>query len=78
MDRAGIERLPFSTSSARDRFINARSPKAHDDTHPAVTTVILRPETLAYLRNVGDLTVNNEVFALLNFGHLDFVHSMDG
>src|ERR1019366_3594267 len=49
-----------------------------DDTQPAVTTVILRSETLAHLGDIGDLTLNNEVLALLNLGHLDLVHSLDG
>src|ERR1700687_2334214 len=49
-----------------------------DDTQPAVTTVVLRPEILTDLGDVGYLTLDNEVLALLNLGHLDLVHSLDG
>src|ERR1700681_3746155 len=39
-----------------------------DDTQAAVTTVILCLEILTHLGDVGDLTLDNEVLALLNLG----------
>src|SRR5665213_1791622 len=49
-----------------------------DDTQPAVTAVILRCEILARLCDIGNLSANNEVFALLDFSELDLVHVMHG
>jgi len=41
-----------------------------DDTQTAITTVILRPEILTHLGDVGDLTLDNEALVLLSLGHL--------
>src|ERR1019366_1992097 len=49
-----------------------------DDTQTAIATVVLRPEILTHLGDVGNLTLNNEVLAILNLSHLNLVHSLDG
>ena len=49
-----------------------------DDTQTAITTVILRPEILTHLGDVGDLTLDNEALFLLNLSHPDPVQGLDG
>src|ERR1700735_1360940 len=48
-----------------------------DDAQTAITTVILRPEILTHLGNIGDLTMDNKALVLLNLGHPDLVQVLN-
>src|SRR5258708_1416677 len=49
-----------------------------DDTQTAITTVILRPEILTHLGDVGDLTLDNEALVFLNLGQPDLLQVLNG
>jgi len=49
-----------------------------DDTQTAITTVVLCPEILTLLGDVGNLTLDNEALFLLNLCHPDLVQGLDG